>query len=77
MNTKPIFIIGMPDDNYEELDQIRETLSGQLPDYHVLIYSSLNYKDPQFNAFYPSDFEEKKMEEIKRWIKEEINKKIL
>ena len=83
LQAKPIFIAkfhfdddSRPINIAEELDHIRESLTKQLGDYHVLIvpiyhHEKILNKTIDFECFYPHDFPIKEFEEFKQNIAEQ------
>jgi len=61
---KPIFIVtgDFPDD---EINKFQRLLQSTMEDYHVLVCFK-DQKELTFEAFYPSDFNDIDMEELKR-----------
>lgn len=64
-DVKPIFVVRVPmSAGQQGLQEINKKINSQLEDYHVLVASTLK-DDIEFEVFYPEDFDEVKMEEIK------------
>ncbi len=75
---KPIFCVGIPNVDSEELDKIGENLIETLEkDYYVLVYPVDDNQNNgiRFNCFYEKDFSETNYEELKEFVKQQIEKK--
>lgn len=69
---KPIFMVGIPnDDILEEFTSIEESLKGEFTDYHIIIYSHSG-NDVKFECFYEKDFNNVKYEELKNIVLEQM-----
>lgn len=71
---KPIFIIGIPHHPFVSGDTLMKTYedySDRFPDYHVVMYVH-PYDDFKFQCFYNKDIREADIEEMKRYIKEQV-----
>lgn len=70
MEVKPVLTIGFNSaarEKKESLRDINEQLTSQLPDYHVIVYTSGNigFKDVKIEAFYPKDLDPIDLESLK------------
>ncbi len=72
---KPIFTVGLPVRfaSKEKLDLAQKAFKSTMPDYHVLVYPTVE-EDTQFKAFYEKDFDDIKFEELKSLVSAEIQK---
>ena len=69
---KPIFTIGINLVSQEQYEDILRALEVKLTDYHVILYIH-NLKETKIQVFYDKDILEKDIDEIKSWIKEQLN----
>lgn len=76
---KPIFCVGIPNIvDYDELDKIGENLIKTLEkDYYVLVYQVEDKQNNgiRFNCFHEKDITETNYEELKEFVKQQIEKK--
>lgn len=71
---KPIFLIGTPKgSNPKDIEQIQISLERKMSDYHILVYRT-NAEEMEFKVFYEKDFNKTKFDELKRMVKDSINK---
>ncbi len=74
MNIKPIFTVGLPKcANLSDIETLNNKISEKMNDYHVLIYVS-NSDGYIFEVFYEKDFNQVKFDELKKIIKNSLNK---
>lgn len=74
---KPILIIKLPwDIQPEAQEEIRNDLSKRdiTKDYYFLSFIGQGNEEAEFQVFYEKDFNEVKYEELKKIIKDSINK---
>lgn len=70
METKPIFVVKLPDImSHKDIIHLKCNLDKELSDYHILVVPS-NVDEPKFEAFYEKDFNEVKFEELKQIVKD-------
>lgn len=69
---KPIFITKLPIEFREENDRIKDLLSNQLYDYHVIVIIQESDKI-EFEVFYEKDFKEVDFEYLENLIKNTNN----
>lgn len=74
---KPIFCVGIPDIDLDQLPGIQKHLEDQLSnDYYVIVYLFDGEKDDiRFNCFNDKDFSEINFEELKEFINQQIQNK--
>jgi hypothetical protein len=69
---KPIFLVALPYEAAENIQDIQKKLEQQLTDYYPLIY--LHNKDEiEFRAVYEKDFDEVKFEELKEIVRSSVS----
>jgi hypothetical protein len=61
---KPIFLVALPCESAQNIQDIQKKLERQLTDYYPLIYLH-NKEEIEFRAIYEKDFDEVKFEELK------------
>ena len=61
---KPIFLVALPYEVADKIQDIQKNLEQQLTDYYPLIYIH-NKDEIEFRAVYEKDFDEVKFEELK------------
>lgn len=70
---KPIITIGVFAESDEILTFIAETVNKTIKDYYILVYPLINKEDIKFNLLSVNDMDEVKFEELKEFIKKQIN----
>lgn len=69
---KPIFLVALPYEATDKIQDIQKSLEQQLTDYHTLIYIH-NKDEIEFRAVYEKDFDEIKFEELKEIIRGSVS----
>lgn len=69
---KPIFIVALPYRLSDDREGLRESLNKEMPDYYHLVYSK-GIDEIEFKVFYDKDFTETNYEELKEFVRSEIN----
>lgn len=74
---KPIFCVGISNIDDEEYKIVNKQLTEYLKDeYYVLVYSFEGKDDDvRFNCFHEKDITETNYEELKEFVKQQIEKK--
>jgi hypothetical protein len=65
---KPIFLVALPHEAADKIQDIQKSLENQLTDYYPLIYIH-NKDEIEFRAVYEKDFDEIKFEELKEIVR--------
>lgn len=69
---KPIFLVALPYEAAQNIQDIQKKLEQQLTDYHPLIYLH-NKEDIEFRAIYEKDFDEVKFKELKEIVRGSVS----
>lgn len=69
---KPIFLVAIPYEAEQDIQDIQKRLEKQLTDYHSLIYLH-NKEDIEFRVIYEKDFDEVKFEELKEIVRGSVS----
>jgi len=69
---KPIFLVALPYEAANKIQDIQKSLEQQLTDYHPLIYMH-NKDEIEFRAVYEKDFDEIKFEELKEIVRGSVS----
>ena len=70
---KPIFLMGIPFESISEIDKLQKVFENKFNDYHVLLYLT-DDRLPKFKVFYEKDFKKADFEELKKIVKQTIDK---
>lgn len=72
---KPIFLAGIPRklSSPESLSELQKKFERDMPDYHIIVYTSDGYQI-KFEVFYEKDFNEVKYKELKQIVKDSVKK---
>lgn len=69
---KPIFLVALPLEAAQNIQDIQNKLEQQLTDYYPLIYLH-DKSEIEFRAIYEKDFNEVKFEELKEIIRGSVS----
>lgn len=72
-NVKPILTVAVPFNHADKIDSIHEALAETIKDYHIIVYIDTG-DNLKFHVFYDKDADEKKVEDVTQFVKEEFEK---
>ena len=70
---KPIFLVGISFEHVSQIEDWQKVFENKFNDYHVILYF-IDDRIPKFDVFYEKDFKEADFKELKKIVKQTIDK---